>query len=96
MKKFWYISWIIIVIVWFIEFLLWLFYWNTITWMMWYISMLLWSIAIWLNTEDEVKNIKDEEDNVVCTPYYTWRECKHCHIVRPLNWEKCDCKKTFK
>lgn len=37
-----------------------------------------------------------EEDNIVCTPYYTWKECKYCHIVRPLNWEECDCRKKFK
>ena len=91
MKKFLYISWIIIVIVWFTEYLLWLFFWNTITWMMWFISMLLWSIAIWLNTEDQVK-----EDQVIVTPYYTWRYCEDCHIIRPMTWEKCDCKKTFK
>lgn len=43
-----------------------------------------------------LKNKKDIEDNVVVTPYYTWRECKHCHVVRPLSWNECDCKKIFK
>lgn len=38
---------------------------------------------------------KEQPDKFVSTPYYTWKECKYCHVVRPLSWEKCDCQKPL-
>lgn len=40
-----------------------------------------------------IKNLFEKEDNIVATVFYTWRECKYCHVVRPLNCEECDCRK---